>query len=262
MEVDDRSSPLTGLPASILELAGLDLATYRVAPLTRRTAACVRALRVATEEQASRHIRTDPSLVELALSTLLIGVSEFFRDPVVFQTLRTHVIPALQQCQGPLRVLSVGSSSGAELYSVAMLLAEASLVDRADMVGIDCRPDAIRQSETGVFHRAALAGLPEHLQCRFLEPVSTGWRVVERVRRRTTWHVADATRGCPPGPWNIVLCRNLAIYLQPRTADAMFQRLVGQLAPGGVLVVGKAERPPNSLSLTQLERCVYTTDAH
>ena len=64
------------------------------------------------------------------------------------------------------------------------------------------------------------------------------------LRRRTRWVQADATRRVLAGPWDVILCRNLAIYLTPSASAALFTRLAAALVPGGHLVVGKAERPP------------------
>jgi chemotaxis protein methyltransferase CheR len=250
---------LTGLPAFILDRAGLDPASYRARPLQRRTAACLRAIRAETEQQAEDRLRTNPVLGDVALSTLLIGVSEFFRDAAVFETLRRTVIPSFRQLPGTLRVLSVGASCGAELYSVAMLLDEASLLDRSQLVGLDCRPEAVRHASAAVFPDAALAAVPPHLHTHCFEPAGDARRVTQRIRRQTTWSTGDATRECPRGPWNMVLCRNLAIYLQPEASEPMFRRMVREIAPGGVLVVGKAERPPAGLGLTERGRCIYAT---
>jgi len=251
---------VSGLPAFVLERAGLDPTLYREAPLRRRTSACLRAIRAESEQVALARLRIDSQLADVALDAFLIGVSQFFRDPMVFETLRTTTIPALAARARPLRVASIGCSSGAELYSVAMLLAEAGVLDRSSLLGLDCRPAAVDRARAGVFAGAALSSLDHDLRSRYFESASEGWRVVEPIRRHTEWRVLDATSDCPQGPWDILLCRNLVIYLQTRAAEMLFERLTRQLVPGGFLVVGNAERPPASLKLTQVARCVYRTN--
>jgi chemotaxis protein methyltransferase CheR len=251
-------APVTGLPAFVLEQAGLDSTLYRETPLRRRTAACLRAIRADSERAAFARLERDSVLLDDALNALLIGVSDFFRDPMVFRALQTSVIPGLAEPPRPLRLLSVGCSSGAELYSVAMLLAQANLLHRSHLLGIDCRPAAVEFARAGVFAESALTALDESLRTRYFDVVpGGGGRVVAALRQHTAWGVLDATRECPPGPWDVVLCRNVVIYLQDHAGQALFDRLTRQLAPGGFLVVGNAERPPVSLKLTQLARCVY-----
>jgi chemotaxis protein methyltransferase CheR len=245
-----------GLPAAVLERAGLSPAAYRQAPLARRVGACLRAVRASSESAAVARL-ADPALLARALSTMLIGVSGFFRDQPVFDALRQVVIPALGARPGPLRACSIGCSTGEELYSLAILLAEAGLLDRAHLTGIDCRRDAVDLAREGLFD-ASIADVEEDIRSRYFVRERAGWRPLESLRSRMTWRVADATRDLPAGgPWDLVLCRNLVIYLQDDVSDRLFQQMGAALAPGGFLVVGKAERPPASLGFKALARCVY-----
>ena len=250
---------VTGLPAWILEQAGLDPAAYRHAPLRRRLSACLRAIRAESEQDAYERLAARPDLHHTAVNQLLIGVSEFFRDPAVFRALEETVLPVLAKTARPLRILSVGCSTGDELYSMAIALGEAGLLDGARLVGVDCREDAVVAARRGVFSEAACANVDPGTIARYFERAAEGWRVIEPLRQRTQWLVLDATHECPAGPWDVIFCRNLVIYLSNRTAETLFRTVAGQLTPGGVLVVGKAERPAASLRLRQLARCVYTT---
>lgn len=195
------------------------------------------------------------------LSALLIGFSGFFRDAEVFQSIGHKVLPQLHALNRPLRVLSVGCSSGQELYSLAMLLAEHGLLSRAEFVGIDCRSDAIRAAREGVFPHALVADVPEPWRSRYFAPAVGGARIQTHLRSHTHWQVMDATAGLPPGPWDLILCRNLFIYLQPRTMQTMLARMIDHLTLLGFLVVGKAERPPASLGLKPVGRCIYRRNA-
>jgi chemotaxis protein methyltransferase CheR len=255
------SHHIPGLAALVLTQAGLDPARYRPTPLRRRASACVRTMKASSEADACNRLEADPRLTVAALSTLLIGVSDFFRDRPVFDTLRTSVVASLRARGRPIRVLSVGCSSGAELYSVALMLAESQLLAGAHLLGIDCRSDAVTAARTATFPDSVVARLDAGLKSRYFDQVAGGARVVEPLQRCTEWRVVDATRDIPAGPWDLVLCRNLFIYLHDWVAEAMLIRIVDQLVPGGFLVVGKAERPPAALRLTELAHCVYITHA-
>jgi chemotaxis methyl-accepting protein methylase len=246
-----------GMPARILARSGLDPAAYRGGPLARRRGACLRALRAPSEQLALARLEADPDLVDTGLNTFLIGVSSFFRDAAVFETLRTNVVEALRARSGTLRVLSLGCSAGAELYSVAMLLADANLLPHSHLLGIDCRHGAVASARAGVFPAAEVEDLDAERRSRYLERTRSGWRIAEPLRRAAHWQLDDVTRGTPPGPWDLVLCRNLVIYLQPAVAETMIRNVAATLSPGGFLVVGKAERSPASLGLSIVGRCVY-----
>src|SRR4051812_36303233 len=102
--------------------AGLNFRHYKPETLTRRLPACLRAVRATSAAQARAVLRRNPDLVGPALDALLIGVTSFFRDEGVFDALRRRVLPDVVRrwraggCVRPLRVWSVGCSSGAELY--------------------------------------------------------------------------------------------------------------------------------------------------
>ena len=82
-------------------------------------------------------------------------------------------------------------------------------------------------------------------------------RVVSSLRRRTRWKTGNLLAGVEAGPWDVILWRNSAMYLEQPASDAIFGRLADSLAPGGYLVVGKAERPPGGVGLADAGRCVF-----
>jgi chemotaxis methyl-accepting protein methylase len=248
-------------PAQILAEAGLSSDAYRPRALERRTAACLRALRTRTEDEANRALRINPALLATALDALLIGVSEFRRDADTFAAIETAVVPALSAAARPLRILSIGCSTGEELYSIAMLLAEARLLERAELLGIDCRTTAVAAAAAGVFVATTLERVPQALRDRYFERCATGWQVTAVLRNTTRWATLDALRALPAGPWDLVLCRNVLIYLDRAAAHDVLTRAVNMLAPGGFLVLGKAERPQAELGLTQVGRSVYRKHA-
>lgn len=256
---DRQPDVISELAAVVLREAGLDPAAYRSRPLQRRLAACVRALKTDSESAAIGRVRNDPVMRSRALGALLIGVSSFFRDPEVFLTIRATIVPALRERErsGPVRVLSVGCSSGAELYSIAMLLAEAGLLDQAHLVGIDCREEAVDSARAGIFPGNALNDLDAEIQSRFFERTPDGWSVVSSLRQAILWQLADATRRLPEGPWDLVLCRNLIMYLRNGTSEHLLRQIAARLRPGGFLVLGRAERSPAFLQLAPVGRSVY-----
>jgi chemotaxis protein methyltransferase CheR len=290
--------------AELLELifdrAGL-ARSYRPDALGRRLPACLRALKVHSAEEARQLLLRRPELLPAALSALLIGVTEFFRDRAVFEGIRTEVLPRLAGRDGTLRVWSAGCSTGEEVYSMAILLAEAALLERSWLLGTDCRGDAIGRARESQYCAAAIQALDASIRTTYFEPIegdgggfakaasrqerlsreassvpvcpafgsrdrrvsrTLRWRPVAALRGRARWKVADLTRTVEIGPWDMILCRNLAIYLERGSAAAIWQRLADALRPGGLLVVGKAERPPAGIGLLPLRRCIYRkTDA-
>jgi chemotaxis methyl-accepting protein methylase len=245
------------LGREVLSRSGLNPDAYRDAPVLRRTKACFRALRVSGDDEARRVIAPGGDALGRALDTLLLGVSGFFRDPEVFDTLRAQVLPGLASGGGTLRVLSVGCSNGAELYSVAMLLDETGALERSRLVGLDCRANAIESATRAIYPVEDADGVPPALRARAFRVTPGGVRVADHLRARAEFQVGDATASLPAGPWDLVLCRNLTIYLRTPVTDRLVEAIVERLTPSGTLVLGRAERPAGSVPLVPVARCVY-----
>ena len=156
--------------AWVLGRAGLDASAYRARPLQRRLPACLRALKVHSTRDARERLERQPQLIATIVSSLLIGVTEFFREPDVFDSLRTEIVPALAGRKGPLRIWSAACSTGAELYSMAILLAQSGLLERSFLLGTDCRGDAIEHAETGLYDATALKLVSPATQDAHFEP--------------------------------------------------------------------------------------------
>jgi chemotaxis methyl-accepting protein methylase len=241
----------------VLGRAGLDAAAYRPQPLERRLPACLRALKVHSPQAARQLLERKPSLITEVVSSLLIGVTEFFREPGVFDFLAAQVLPALAEGNRRLRIWSAACSTGAELYSMAILLGEAGLLERSYLLGSDCRGDAIERAALGLYDATAPKLVPSAMRSKYFERAGQHYRPVEALRRQVRWKVADLLAGVEHGPWDIILWRNAAIYLKSCPADRIWRQLVSVLAPEGALIAGKADRPPRDAGLTHATRCVY-----
>jgi chemotaxis protein methyltransferase CheR len=241
----------------VLSLGGLDPGRYRMAPLLRRLPACLRALRAVSLHEARHRLEADGCQLRAALGTLLIGTTSFFRDSGVFRDLQQLVIPALLQRQPKPRVWSAACSDGAELHSVAMLLASLGALAPGHLLGTDFRARAVEAAAAGRYPAEAALGVPADLVSRFLVPGDNSVSVAAVIRDALAWERRDVFSTAPsPGSWDLILCRNLAIYLAPPAVELLWKRLAAALAPGGILVVGKAEKP-RIPGLDRLAPCIY-----
>ena len=264
----------------LFRLSGLDVRHYRNETLIRRLPACLRKLRVGNVALARAAITRNPQLAQEAMNAMLIGVSSFFRDSAVFDELAGHILPDLLRRGRPLRVWSAGCSDGQELYSIAMLLSELGAFLNAqsggiehggayyggiELLGTDCRIDATRAAARGIYDSAALRGIALEKRTRHFEPIALNgradrgqlWRVKAPLRAMVRWRTADLVTTVEPGPWDLILCRNAAIYLRPQAAIGLWQQLANAMARGGYLLLGKAERPLGTPSLSMAGHYLY-----
>jgi chemotaxis protein methyltransferase CheR len=240
--------------------AGLELYKYRLKTLKRRIGACLRTLHANTFADARRVVQQKPALLPAAISTMVIGVTSFFRDGPVFEMLRNEVLPALFKGRYGLAIWCVGCSDGHELYSLAMMLAEMKLLQRCHLLGTDCRSDAVRRARAGKFDAVAIKSVPADLLARYFTQEEAHWRVKPAIRDAIHWRRADVLTLHEPGVWDLILCRNMTMYLAPEASAALFPRLEMSLRPGGALVLGKAERPLAACHLSTVGPCIYRRD--
>lgn len=241
----------------LFQQIGVDAGQYRAEPLSRRLTACLRSLRVAAVEDARRLLERNPQLIPTAIDTMLVGVTSFFRDPDVFAMLEGGVLADLARGRSALHVWSAGCSDGAELYSLGMLFAQMGWLASSYLLGTDCRAVAIQQARAGWFPTAACATAPPLLRVRYLQDEGGRVRASALLRWALRWRVANLLQGPEPGLWDIILCRNTAMYLHSAATTRLWRQLEAALRPGGLLVVGKAERPVGVKSFEPLGPCLY-----
>lgn len=243
--------------AWLLHRARLPAESYRSRPLVRRVPACLRFLGVKTVAEARARVQQQPHLALELMDVLLLGVTQFRRDEGVFDQLGREILPALLSRQNRARFWSAACSDGQELYSLAMLVAEHGGLQRTELLGTDCRANSILDARAGRYPVEATAGLDPARRAAHFEADPRGVRVREQLRRRTQWKVADLLLAPEPGPWDLILWRNMAIYLEAAANDRLWQALAAELAPGGWLVTGKADHPAASLPLERVGPCLY-----
>lgn len=245
--------------AWLFDRAGISAERYRLIPVQRRLAACLRAVGARSVDEAYQRIDGDSGLLEAAINTVLLGVTEFVRDSAVFDAIESEIISRWRFTTPKPRVWSAACSDGQELFSVAVLLADAGLLQGSTLLGTDCRRRAICQARTGVFPAGAVERFGG-ARARYFE-IRGGQAVASpQLRHAMKWSVADLFDRIESGPWDMILWRNMAIYLTNDAAEQIWRALIQELSPGGYLVVGKADYPPAGLPLRRIAPCIYEAE--
>jgi len=241
----------------LLPKAGLDPKAYRGETLRRRLPACLRFLRATTPSQAQRILEQNPGLVTGAVHVMLVGVTSFFRDPDVFQWLADEVLAVREGSHPRLYAWSAGCSEGSELYSLAILLAERGRLSQSYLLGTDCRGEAIEHARRAVYDEAGVRGVPDVFLQRYFARQEDGWALSQRIRTEVRWSVSDLLKGIEPGAWDIILFRNTSMYLRSEALAELWPKIESSLRPGGILVLGRAERPMGAKRLSPVRPCIF-----
>lgn len=228
-----------------------DFSGYKRSTLHRRIEGRMRERRCVKAEEYCQVLQREPAEVDALTSALLIKVTDFFRDPVLWEKLRKEILPPLlvqAAVNGEMRVWSAGCATGEEAYSIAMLLADLAKQQQSNVAfrvfGTDRDASAIAAARRGMFNLQQVRGLPPQLLDRWFDRASEGYMVRKDLRRYLVFGVHDVVNNAPISRIDLILCRNLFIYLDAvaqRRALINFHRA---LKHEGILALGKSELIP------------------
>lgn len=195
-------------------------------------------------------LRQSTQETDLLFKELLIGVTDFFRDPATWQRLRDHALPALLARQTEprkLRAWVAGCSTGEEAYTLAMTFTEA--LDHFPQHGSfqlqifasDLSADAIGMARAGIYPATLAERMEPQRLARFFTPCDSGWRINKTIRDMVLFAQHDVVLDPPFTKLDILCCRNLLIYF-----DAVLQRRLLPLfhyclRTNGMLLLGSSE---------------------
>jgi chemotaxis protein methyltransferase CheR len=191
----------------------------------------------------------EPNLSQMVVEALLNNETYFFRDRAPFDLLQRHALPELAQRRHKskrLRIWSAGCSTGQEVYSLAMLFAEDPDKWRGwtiDILGTDVSTSCVDRARQGIYTQFEVQrGLGINQMIKWFEECADGWRAVEPLRKPVRFQVHNILEQAPhPGDFDVVLCRNVLLYLSPEKKALAFERIAGAMAEDGWLMLGAGE---------------------
>jgi len=195
-------------------------------------------------------LNRDPQEYDRLIECLTIKVSEFFRDPSVFELLGDLIIPEVisyKQDRGDkkIRAWSCGAAFGQEAYSLAILFCEAlgTRLDDFDIriLATDIDKDALEKAPWGSYDKAALRKMEDHLLFKYSTRLKDRYVVSDKARVLVTFEYHDLVSDNTRCGMDLVLCRNLLIYFTKELQERALQNIHSALNPGGFLILGKTE---------------------
>ncbi|AOH83210.1 methyltransferase [Sphingomonas panacis] len=232
----------------IQESRGLDFRGYKRASLRRRITLRMEAVGVETFVAYQEHLEAAPGEFENLLNTVLINVTSFFRDGEAWDVLKNEVVPRLvanSEPDKPIRVWSVGCASGEEPYSIAMLLAEAlgtaDFCNRVKIYATDLDEEALKVARLATYLPRDVEAVPAKMLERYFERTNNHYVFERELRKCVIFGRHNVVRDAPISRIDLLVCRNLLIYLEVETQGIVLPRLHYALNPDGYLFLGKAE---------------------
>ncbi len=271
IEIDGRKGPdgvrqetvghLANICALLRLRTGHDFSGYKDKTVTRRVQRRMQVLQIDEVPDFIERLRKEPQELDALLQDLLIGVTNFFRDPQAFEALEREVIPHLFEGKGPddtVRVWVPGCSTGEEAYSIAMLLREHGPKDQAapklQIFASDIDEESLQLARVGRYPSTIVTDVPPARLERYFVREDGTYRIVSDLREICLFSAHNLLRDAPFSKLDLIACRNLLIYLTPDLQNRLIPLFHYALNDSGYLFLGTSE------NVTRHSRLFATVD--
>ena len=232
-----------------------DFSQYKTSSTYSRIAQRMARHKIETMDGYVKYLQQTPSEVDALFCDLLIGVTNFFRDPNAFEVLEKQAIPKLfvgKRSDAAIRVWVPGCSTGEEAYSIAILIAEyLDTIKQSFMVQIfatDIDSRAITTARAGIYPVSIGANISRERLQRFFTAESDGgaYRIHKGIRDMLVFSEQNLIKNPPFSKIDLISCRNLLIYLNSELQKKLIPLFHYGLNPGGFLFLGTSETVGNN----------------
>jgi two-component system, chemotaxis family, CheB/CheR fusion protein len=246
MSAGDGAAPVDLLLEYLKHERGFDFTGYKRGTLERRIEKRRQSSGAKNVEEYLELLQREPAEYELLFNTILINVTDFFRDDVPWEFLASDVVPRLleRSAQG-IRVWSAGCATGQEAYSLAMLLVEAmgsdAFRERAKIYATDVDEEALAEARAGTYSEKEVEHVaPERLE-RYFERVDGRFVFRKDLRRAVIFGRNDLVHDPPISRVDLLVCRNTLMYFDAETQAKILGKFHFALRDQGYLFLGRAE---------------------
>jgi len=226
---------------------GFDFTGYKRSSLMRRVDKRMQLIGVEDYASYLNYLEVHPDEFAHVFNTILINVTEFFRDPAAWDFLKTEIIPKIAANRNgqPIRIWSAGCASGEEPYSVAMLMAEAlgfdGVGDNIKIYATDVDEEALSHARQATYTEREVAGVPEELRVRYFDIVDKKYVFHKELRRAVIFGRQDIIQDPPISRIDLLICRNTLMYFNSDLQTIILNRFHFALDSSGFLFLGRAE---------------------
>lgn len=236
---DEEYSLLT---KRIQDLLKMNLDSYKEDQMRRRLDGYLERTQASSVFAYCNLLEKDAGALLKLKDFLTINVTEFFRDSVPYNVLKTQILPDLLKVSSSLNILSAGCSNGAEPYSIAILLAEMDAGQTHRIIGVDIDETILARARAGgPFPASEMKNVPQSLLTKYFVQQDGGYFVNDKIKKSVEFKPKNILTDSLGAGYDLVMCRNVIIYFAPEPKAKLFGRMRDSLKPTGVLWIGGTE---------------------
>ena len=230
----------------ILQLAGIDLNSYKEKQMRRRINTLITKNNVKTYNDYVALIKKDKEKFDQFINFLTINVSEFYRNPDQWKILEGQVFPELIKKFGKnLKIWSAACSTGDEPYSLAMAFSKHIPLSNIHITATDIDKQVIAKAQVGLYNEKSISGVPEDLKRKYFTKVGNSYQISDEIKKCVTFKEHNLLKDPYPHGFDLILCRNVVIYFTEEAKNMIYENFQKALKPHGVLFIGSTEQITN-----------------
>lgn len=228
-----------------LQLADIDLSSYKENQMKRRIENFIgKQQEITSYDDFFQLLKKDKDAYDRFITYLTINVSEFYRNPLQWETLEQEIIPMFLKKPGrPLKIWSAACSTGDEPYTLAMVLSELMPANQFQIIATDLDNEVLSKAKKGLYMKSSIKGLPQKYRDKYLEIDSTGVvKVSDKLKSNITFKQHNLLKDSYPQGIHIIVCRNVMIYFTDEAKSEIYRKFAKSLVDNGILFVGSSEQ--------------------
>ena len=224
----------------VLRELGIDLTAYKSNQLQRRISSLMSRVGVNTIEEYIRVLKTDLTQRQKFIDYLTINVTEFFRNPEIFDEFE-KVIKKYLDYKNPLKIWSAACSIGAEPYSLAMMLNESTPSVNHKIIATDIDNTILDKAKKGEYSEQEVKTIPKTLMNKYFQKEGNNYLINNNIKRMVSFKRHDLILDNYDSNFDVIVCRNVVIYFNQDVKDKIYDKFSKSLKKGGILFVGATE---------------------
>lgn len=245
---------VTLLAKYIYNVSGIHIEASKAYLLETRLGRLVEANKCATFTELHNKAKTDltKSMEKQIIDAITTNETLFFRDTGPFELLKHKIVPELMDrhatktISAPLRIWSAACSTGQEVFSIAIVLKEllgTNTRNKIKLLGTDLSNAAVKQASYGEYNKFEIErGLPHAQLQRYFTARGSNWKIKDEIRAMATFQQMNLMKPFTAiGKFDIIFCRNVAIYFTLEDRKKLFNKIADVLEPDGYLIIGSTE---------------------
>lgn len=246
--INEDETEFAELKSIIKRKIGFNCEDYKQPHLKRRLAVRLRATQSGSYKDYAKVLLKNTDEERYLKETLTVNVTELFRNPETYESVRKNVLPELIKSKGGnrfIKVWSAGCSNGEEPYSIAIMLNEylgsSARKYNISIIGTDIDEDSLKKANMAIYQSRQLEKIGKERINRFFVKKDNDFQVIDEIKKLVKVKRHDMISEPKLSGFDIIFCRNVTIYFEQKLQEVLYMNFYNALNEGGYFVMGKTE---------------------